>query len=493
MLIEEHIKGTISIPVHEGDSYHVIEHSFTEDDIIQNSCSITSRCCDDKTFSIGGVRPAELSIKLRIDIAEVNSYTLYGAKIRLYSAYHTVPVPDDKWLLRGEFWVTSVSRTKTIYSLKASDAIIWLDSGSYLEGQTQTKDDPIYNICSSAIRTLDANIVNGVISKVNEYLRSREIDEIKYCIRPDITNNHPFVHGDTERYGYAILPKDESGSHGVQTTRDYVKWAAELAAGCAQMITLPDSPDICRLCITPFGYKPYNVYDGHDDSVISIWENPIKISYDSIELDSCDIADYELFIQKEYMETYDGTKWSNGCGFAKYKGNITLDFTNNMFLSGRHYNNKEHAYPWGPMIAVGEQLNCVKKRPFSLKCHPMFTDLAQLPKLGQAILIEEKPEIWTESFITKMVWKFRSGWEFGCAGSDSRVLSQAAKRSLASHAEERAKAYANIVAKSAGESISEVRDTAYYAKSTADSVNNAWNTYMPDVWNRLAALESKVN
>lgn len=490
MLIEEHIKGTLSIPVHEGDSYHVIEQSFTEDDIIQNSCSITSRCCDDKTFSIGGVRPAELSIKLRIDIAEVNSYTLYGAKIRLYSAYHAAPVPDDKWLLRGEFWVTSVSRTKTIYSLKASDAIIWLDSGSYLPGEDNGSADSIYSICSSAIRTLDANFHAGIMPYVNKQLRDAGIDEIICGVRSDITNNFPELHNSSDRYGYAIIPRDVTGGFGARSPRDYASYLAELAAGCIQMITDPDSPERRMLFLSPYGYKPT---DSCTDAFRSIWENPVRIPYDTIELDGCEIADYELYIQKECIKTFNGIVWINGGAFAKYQGNITLDFTDNPFLDGRYYHNSERALPYGVLIGVGEQLGCVRKRPFSLKCHPVFTEISQLPKLGQAILIEEKPGVWTESFITKMVWRFRGGWEFGSAGADSRVLSQAAKKSLASHAEERAKAYANIVAKTAGNSAAAAMDQANAAMENGN-IRVPWTQYNVDIQNicnRLAALESK--
>ncbi len=440
MLIEEHLKGTIFIPVHEGDSYRITEHDFTEDDVIQGSCGITSRCCDDKTFSIGGVRPAELSIKLRLEIPGINTYNFFGAKIRLYSAYHTAPVPDDKWLLRGEFWVTSAKRTKTVYTLKASDALIWLDSGSYLPGEDNGSADSIYSICSSSIRTLDANFHLGIMPYVNKQLRDAGIDEIVCGVRSDITNNHPKLHNSDTRFGYAVIPRDVTGGFGVRSPRDYASYLAELAAGCVQMITDPDSPDRCILFLSPYGYKPS---DPCTEALRSIWENPVRIPFDTIELDSCEIADYELYIQKECIKTFNGIVWANGGSIAKYQGNITLDFTDNPFIDGRYYHKQDSAFPYGVLIGVGEQLNCVRKRPFSLKCHPMFTELAQLPKLGQAILIEEKPEVWTESFITKMVWRFRGGWEFGSVGADSRVLSQAAKRSLASHAEEKAKAYAS--------------------------------------------------
>lgn len=497
MLIEEHLKGTIHIPINKGnDEFEVIIHEFTEDDVIHGSCSITSRCCDDQTFSIGGVRPAELAIKLRLEIPGVNAYTLYGAKIRLYSSYHAAPVPDDKWLLRGEFWVTSVKRTKTIYTLRTSDAIIWLDSGSYIKGETNEKD-PIYKMCSSAARTLDANFNEGIAKYVNQRLRDCEVDEINFHIRKDVTNNSPFLHNSNEIYGYAIIPEDISGGHGVKTARDYAGWIAELTAGCVQMIVFPDTPEQCDLFLTPFGYKPT---DNCTESFRSVWEDPVKIPYETIELDSCDIADYELYIQKECVTTHDDVWWANGGGFAKYKGNITLDLTDNLFLVGRYYHNTEWAKPWGILVNIGNQLGTVTKRPFSLKCHPVFESLEKMPKLGQRIEIEENPGKWKESLITKMVWKFRGGWEFGCAGSDSRVLSQAAKRSLASHAEEKCKAYANIVANNAGNGIEEAKRAASDAFDQANAamdngnIRVTWDQYnidIPDIYARLSALESR--
>lgn len=496
MLIEEHIKGEIYVPVNNGnDTFRIEKCDFTENDIIRDSCSITSRCCDDKTFSIGGVRPAELSIKLRIDNPDVNAYTLYGAKIRLYSAYHAAPVPDDKWLLRGEFWVTSVKRNRTVYTLSASDALVWLDSGSYAAvGQTETssENDPLYKVCISTIVSLSNRFNNNICPYLNERLNDASVDEITFDIRDDITNNFPTLYASETLWGYVLLPPDISGNKGVKSIKDYFAWAAELAAGCIQMVVLPDSPDICKLMITPYGYHKDDDTDG------GAWKGPVKIQYSEIELDSCDIADYELYIQKEYMETYNGIRWANGGVFAKYKGNITIDLTNNMFLAGRYYHDRDHAYPWVPMINIGEQLNTVKKRPFNLKCHHVFETAASLPKLGQPIEIEVQPEAWEESFITKMVWRFRGGWEFGSAGSDSRVLSQAAKRSLASNAEERAKAYANVIAKSAGDSIATVKNTADTALGTANTANatainvlNAWNNNIPSILSRLSALENR--
>lgn len=503
MPIDEHLKGTIYIPVNKGSddnpNFEIIKHNFTEDDIIHNSCSTTSRCCDDQTFSIGGVRPAELAIKLRLEIPGVNAYTLYGAKIRLYSAYCSTPVPDDKWMLRGEFWVTSAKRTKTIYTIRASDSIIWLDSGSYVaskDNTTSEADNPIYQTCVSAARTLDANMNDGIFAYVNSQLEEYGVEPVLCDIRTDITNNAP-----ADR-GFILIPSDISGAAGSRSPRDYAAYLTQIATGCMQVLVDPDDPDKAKIFITPFGYKPQS----GSEKFKSSWINPVKIPYEAIELDSCDIADYELYIHMTYTKTYDGTGWSCGGTIHKYGGNIVIDFSNNSFLDGRWHQRGifdvieggENELVFSVLRNAGEQLGTVKKRPFSLKCHPVFESLEKMPKLGQRIEIEEKPGEWKESLITKMVWKFRGGWEFGCAGSDSRVLSQAAKRSLASHAEDNSKAYANIIAKDASASIAKVKDTADYAKATADNVNNAWNAYMPGVWNdisnldaRLAALESK--
>lgn len=501
MLIEEHLIGTIYIPINKGSddnpNFEIIEYHFTEDDIIHGSCSITSRCCDDQTFSIGGVRPAELALKLRLELPDVNAYTLYGAKIRLYSAYHTAPVPDDKWLLRGEFWVTSVKRTKTVYSLRASDAIIWLDSGSYAAtGYNQTTsevDNPIYKICSSYIRSINSNLKDGIFSYVNNQLKDYETDEVLYGERTDITNNIP------DNYGFVLLPVDVSGAAGSRSPRDYASYLTQLAAGCMQVLVSPDAPDKAKIFVTPFGYTPAG-----DDAFAHSWVNPVEIRYEEIELDSCDIADYELYIHMTHTKTYDGTGWSSGGVSHKYGGNIVIDLSGNAFLDGRRYHGgdplgggedgiKKTVFP--VLNNIGAQLSNIKKRPFSLKCHHAFKSLEEMPKLGQRIKIEEKPGIWKESFITKMIWHFRGGWEFGSAGSDSRVLSQASKRSLASHAEDNAKTYANIIANNAGNGIAEAKQAADEAKTTAGTVRDRIDVLEPyydeelrKIWDRLSEL-----
>ncbi len=484
MLIEEHLRGVMYIPVHDGSSYTVIEHAFTENDVIEGSCSITSRCCDDSTFSVGGVRPAELAVKLRIELPEVNAYTLYGAKIRLYSIYSSAE--DAQEVLRGEFWVTSVKRSRTVYTIKASDAIVWLDTGSYTSesGESQTEsDNPIYQFCYSAVRTMTAHFNEGIMPYVNGQLAACEIDPILYDIRSDVTNNFP------DTYAYVLIPTEVSGSCGSRSPRDYASYLAQLAAGCMQMLPSPDEPDTCKLYLTPYGYEPAET---SSEAFRATWADPISIPYDTIELDSCDIADYTLYVQKIYIKTYDETGWASGGAYNKYMGNIVIDLSGNPFLDGRWYHGEGLGKkPFPVLNGIGEQLAKCEKRPFSLRCHPQFARLTDYPKLGQKIRIESSPGVWKESLITRMMWKFRGGWQFSCAGSDSRVLSQAAKQSLAKHAENSAKTHANIIAGSARKTADAALAQAEQTVKDLGNTITAYNNNFQSIWDRLDALEAK--
>ncbi len=81
-------------------------------------------------------------------------------------------------------------------------------------------------------------------------------------------------------------------------------------------------------------------------------------------------------------------------------------------------------------------------------------------------MYDEEKNTMMESIITKMVWRFRGGWTFGCAGKDTRTLSQAARRSLAKRAEDSSKSFTKL-------QISRL------------------NADIDNIYARLAALESK--
>lgn len=497
MVIYEHVKGMISIPVYnENGDYagYTNDIAFTENDIIKDSCSITSRACDDTTFSLGGVRPAELSIKLKLEGSGINAYNLYGAKIILYSCYAQHPKESD-WVLRGIFWVTSVSRVKSMYTLRASDALVWLNNGSYANenGKLDIDSNPVYHSLSTAIRTIGGafgtilDISNIELTALGqETIRHYELPEVWSPTGIFLNNSPPYP---SPVSAWTVLGKEESTySSAVKSPSDYAKMLAELQAG---FVKVRDGHGK-QIMICPFGY--HNATEGYDT---------LCISHSEITQDSCDIAGYTLFFQNVYIETYDGTKWSTYYTPSPYKGNLTIDLSGNAFMDGRwrqillldeqtqtlHQDNPD-ANTFYPLNHIAEHLRSLPFRPFQLKCHKTFIGLENYPKLGQQIEIEEADGKKKRSILTKIIWKFRGGWEFGCAGSDSRVLSQAAKKSLASHAEEAAKTYATIAAANARNVAQAAWDYADAAQENANSRLdiNDWDTIqsqIEDLWNAV--------
>jgi hypothetical protein len=67
-------------------------------------------------------------------------------------------------------------------------------------------------------------------------------------------------------------------------------------------------------------------------------------------------------------------------------------------------------------------------RPFSLKCH-----VEHRFSLGDQVLIPtfEDSTAFTTSTLTKIVWTFRGGYELGCTGGDTRMLSDSYRNSQA--------------------------------------------------------------
>ncbi len=499
MVIYESVKGILIMPVKKyNSSWETLRYSFDEKDIISNSCSITASCCENQTFSAGGVRPAELSLKLRITAQEVNTFSLYGSKIILWSKCSSIPNDlQASWMLRGEFWVTSASRQKDIYSIKASDAIVWLDNGAYeTSAGEQTKADfnKMYEMAGSIFASA-SYICNEIIGKfVNDIMALTDSGKIFFGTRDDILNEFP------ENKAYVLLPKDITGGYGCKTPRDLMSFLAQIAGGCVQMIpsTQYSSDDIAEdiapvMFITPLGYKPTRDITEYDRFFKSLWEHPIKIPYETIKSDGCEIADYDLHVQCTYIKTHDETGWSCASDLAPHAGNVVFDLSDNLFVTGRYYHDMNACSPFQVINPLYGHFARIEKRPFRLNCCPLFKELSQLPKLGQEIEIEESPGVWKKSIITKMKWTFRGGWELSCGGADTRVLSQAAKRSLASHAEEKCRAYANIVSKTAGNSAAAAMEQANAAMENGN-IRVTWNQYNVDINNicaRLAALESK--
>ena len=497
MAIYEHVKGTIVIPIYDDDgnfANRTADIDFTEDDIIKDSCTITARACDDNTFSLGGVRSAELSIKLRLDGEGVNAYNLYGAKITLYSCYKQSPTASD-WVFRGFYWVTSVSHVKNIYTLRASDVLVWLDANNYASGSdvNQTNSDgktAIDNVLINVHWSLNHSALH-ILDVVNTELEQLGIDKIDLHWLPEtpsgdmsnltgiFRNCSPKLPAGEAIREWGVLDEND-GYFNSRAASDYISDIAELYSGFATECSCLDfTPDKPQLQFIPFGYQ--NEAQGY---------GTVSIKYNEIERDSFDIAGYQLYFQQVYFKAFNNIWWRQYSAIKKYCGNTIVDITGNTFLDGRYHgmirydqdHNTNHCgndaeNNFEIIEPIKQHLNSINVRPFKLKCHKAFCGWKEYPKLGMQIEIEDSDGKVKKSIITKAIWKFRGGWELGCTGSDSRVLSQAAKKSLASHESGNVKMYANYVASRLNGHVKTAQaaanDAATAAKGANDSAKSA--------------------
>lgn len=484
MVIYEHVKGILSVPCYldDGDyAEYTTDIAFTDSDIIRNSCSIKSSACDSSTFSLGSVRPAELSIQLYLEQDGINAYNLYGAKIILYSCYRKEPVPSD-WIFRGMFWVTSVSRKKTLYTLRASDALVWLNNNSIssASGKVDNDESEVSKKLRDKLEGYEGDtggggvyplhtIVADIVTWTNDILQNMIAEKpLIYEHIDSIPNDSPKLGNPYS--GYTLMRKSEEGES--KNTRysaiDYISALAKPA--CSFVCMRNDRYQIQNNDLqVPFSLVPFGFF-----------KDKIRVPFSAIARDSCDVASYNIYIQKVHFKTYDDTGWTNARAYKPMLGNAEIDLSSNCFFDGRrmetviNYNNNcpdtsDKNECQIVDTAADYLFHNVLLKPFQLKCYLKFDDMEHFPKLGQRIEIEYQPGKWAESTITNMTWKFRGGWEFSCTGKDTRVLAQAAKRSLAFNSENVSKRHADIVAAKARKAA----DNAYsYANDTAVYLNN---------------------
>ena len=512
MVIYEHVKGILSVPCYldNGDyAEYTTDIAFTDSDIIRNSCSIKSSACDSSTFSLGSVRPAELSIQLHLEQDGINAYNLYGAKIILYSCYQKEP---SDWIFRGMFWVTSVSRKKTLYTLRASDALVWLNNNSISSGSGKVDDDE--SEVSKKLRDkLEGyegggdggvyplhEIVTDIVTWTNDILQNMIAEKpLAYEHISSIPNDNPKLGNSYS--GYTLMRKSEEGES--RNTRysaiDYISALAKPACSfvCMRNDQYQNNDSQVPFSLVPFGF----------------FKDKIRVPFSSIARDSCDVASYNIYIQKVYFKTYDDTGWTNAREYKPMLGNAEIDLSSNCFFDGRRMEtvlnyqedfpdtNDKNEYPIVE-AAANYLFHNVLLKPFQLKCYLKFDDIDHFPKLGQRIEIEYQPGKWAESTITNMTWKFRGGWEFSCTGKDTRVLAQAAKRSLAFNSENASKRHADIVAAKARKAA----DNAWgYANGAYERVNQVvtediqnlennkvnqtdYDTAIAEIWNKINSL-----
>ena len=377
MVIEEHARLEILLP--EESEWRNI----SENDIINNSLSVSSKCMDDSSFSLGGVFSAQLSAKIRLQ--NTNTYKVTGAKIKVFSQYG-----GQNEILRGIFWVTSVSRKNDIYTILGSDAIIWFDNSSYeTNGEC---GNIIYSRLASNIANLGYK-VSQVVDTVNEFLDTE--NQIGAYVDGNVINYKP------SGVGYYLLPQNMVGEISTKNPRDYISWLAEIACGFAFIDYSSGTP---KLTIGQFGEEVLN-----------------EVSADEVELDSCEIADFIIQINGVWTDVYNGTFG----GIGSCKGGIVIDISDNPFKDGHWEQNNGNAIDILKNIGGkiwGDLPNCngLRFRPFSLKCH-----CTKNFQLGQKITLPNGQESW----ITSIKWTFRGGYTLSCAGKDTRVLCASARRS----------------------------------------------------------------
>ena len=511
MVIYEHVKGILSVPCYldNGDyAEYTTDISFTDSDMIRDSCSIKTSACDSSTFSLGGVRPAELSIQLHLEQDGINAYNLYGAKIIQYSCYRKEPVPSD-WIFRGMFWVTSVSRKKTLYTLRASDALVWLNNNSIssASGKVDNDESEVSKKLRDKLEGYEGDaggggvyplhtIVADIVTWTNDILQNMIAEKpLIYEHIDSIPNDSPKLGNPYS--GYTLMRKSEEGES--KNTRysaiDYISALAKPA--CSFVCMRNDRYQIQNNDLqVPFSLVPFGFF-----------KDKIRVPFSAIARDSCDVASYNIYIQKVHFKTYDDTGWTNARAYKPMLGNAEIDLSSNCFFDGRrmetviNYNNNcpdtsDKNECQIVDTAADYLFHNVLLKPFQLKCYLKFDDMEHFPKLGQRIEIEYQPGKWAESTITNMTWKFRGGWEFSCTGKDTRVLAQAAKRSLAFNSENASKRHADIVAASAKKiALAKANEAWDYADQNVLDIQNLENNKVEqtDYDNEIAAIWNAIN
>ena len=436
MVIEEHARLEILLPNEENWRY------ISEKDIIQNSLSIAEKCMEDSSFSLGGVNSGQLTAKFRLQ--GTNSFNIIGSKINVFSWFGNEEnaINNKSVRFRGVFWVTSATRVNDIYTISASDAMIWLDSVNY--GDNYETSNVIYNKLTSARYSL-SGCMQVVVDEANEV--SGATARLTYIHDAGIINNTP----PNEAF-YCLLTPEHVGEISTRNPRDYASWIAELACG--------------------FVYVHYN-QNGDCEPYIKIGQfkddNVIEISYDEVELNTLEIADFVLNFSRVHCKFYDGRPYN--C--FNSNGGITIDISENPFKDGWYFYLLLHDGHDGncdcySAIAAAMYYKILEIshyfRPFKMKYHGR-----KYFRLGQKIKLPDG----RFSVVTSIKWQFRGGTNLTCAGRDTRILSVAAKRSQAAKVKDMA--YTKINTEKS-KIMKEINSSNSRIETLETSDINDWNT-----------------
>ena len=425
MVIEEHARLEVTLP--DGRQFDI-----SEDDIIKDSLSLTSQCVNGNTFGFGCVSPSQLSVKFRLKSQNIGRYDVYGAKIILYSYFGNTS-PDDGGK-KGVFNVTSVTKNNDIFTVSASDNVCWLDSSAF-GGEEDEYGNKVYKYLNKEhLSNWDAISVLGMI--VGD-IAGEDIKEMLGFRLSLVPVNDPFrsqiPNACMTFVGYGIPPESQGMYHERQVVllsgeqsdniRDYVAWLAEYMGGFA--VADKNGNIEFRLFESPYYHK-----------------NPEILDFSEFQQNTLEIAGFRIFLYSAKMIAEDN--YCNSFSFEKSNEksviNVETEIKNNPFVefSYEYFTKKGTGSLFNLVVPLEYYQHWIQVHPFSGTYHGN-----KYLHLGQYIKIRDENGTEHETTITNITWKFRGGQQIKCVGEDSRILSQARKRSQAVRMGERMKTQIN--------------------------------------------------
>lgn len=442
MYIDEQVQGTIYFV--DGTSFQ-----FDTNDIIDDDISILQQATADDSFSVGSTYSDTINMTIRINKI-TNSYDIIGSRIVLKSKYGS----EEKYILRGVFWVTSASKYKNIYTITGSDAITWLDTIPYLDQTYVDNNGKEYNNLVYAYMFRDINGLNaklqGIADAVNWYLSNNNVNISRISSYSNtILNDRPTASGGYRETFYCVLPKEDVGENANPCPRDYAGWLSQIACGFLKCTYL-ENDETPYISIGQFETSPTETLK---------WQN--------FEENTLEIASFTINCCQVYVEIYNGTLGSTTIT-NKNTNSFTIDLTGNAFVDG-HWEYRENSEgDHNAMDILNNIANFIVNvpiRPFSGTYHG-----EKRFYLGQCVTLVDENGKTCNTILTKIQWNFRGGYELKCAGKDNRILFDSARRTPSVKAKEQALTKTNYA----------IKKTETGLQANIDYIDNKFETKLED-------------
>lgn len=413
MMIEEHARLEITLP--DGRFFTI-----PEEQLVNDSLSVSSRCVNGTAFAFGCVSPAQLSARFRI-AENVSRYDMYGAEIVLYSWFGKSPPQNGG--KRGHFTVTGASKQNGIFSVSASDNVIWLDSSAFNTSQQNggQMGNLVYERFKSNEEVLTLWHAIDAMGMVVQLVKGLEftIGSLEKNFIPNGTSvfsgfGVPNPEEEFPARNVLILDGEQSDN-----LRDYASWLAAYMGGF--------------VIANEEGQIQFRLFQTMD-----YMGEPLVLPYTDFRYDSLEIAGFCINLNKNRIVTEDNFTWWHEYYQAPYKPEAQVIFAE---ITEQQNPIIEFIYAYrgagaldnivGPLLAYQRWIPI---QPFSGIYHG-----AQYLELGRFIRIMDENGKPCDTVITSIDWQFRGGQKIGCAGEDTRTLSEARKRSQAVRTGERLK------------------------------------------------------